>query len=722
MFKRGSLIYIMRNLVTGTKNQNRWVVFIILITVLVFFICWFAISHNIHTVISHLFYIPVILACWRFPKQGILFTLGIVCGYGALEYFSHDHLIMDPEVILRCLIIIFIGLVVALLSQNLHIREENYRRLLSAIDTGVLVTDRSGTIQYANPYAVHVLDRKAASLNGASLYDFAGSGDDLNGFIEECIKNGHTDTTRELVLKRKDGYPVPVLLTGYFQKEENLIITLTDLSEEKWMAHELATGRMVMTTLMNAIPEGIFLSDTRGTIIEVNESCRSLTGWTKGSALSPDNGGLISKDTAQQISQALHQTAHEKQSQTLHLDVAADDEKRHYEISLTPIPDDTNTITRIAGVIHDSTTRENYLKQIRESEEYLRNILDGLPLATLVIGPDHTVLSVNQALAMLFEQEVNDLVGTSRHGHLLYPAGERPMLCDLMVGDEVDVLLDQWYPGMYSPSPTVPGAYEVIDFFPHIGEAGKWIMSTSARLVDEKGVTIGAIETFEDFSSQKAAEEAIRISEERFKIASHIATDLIFEYDQKTDQILWFGDIEKWLGLESSARVSTLTGWTSLIHEEDVGKIKSAFIHHVLTGEPITEELRIRHRSGLYQTWIIKAVALYNNFQQIKTVGIVSDISEMRANEEAKKKALIAIEKYIEQFAVLNDHIRNPLQVIAGYNDLQGGEYAGHIANQIAQVNRIVDQLDKGWIESESIREFLRKHYGISAKDTQTKK
>jgi PAS domain S-box-containing protein len=267
----------MRNLVTGTKNQNRWVVFIILITVLVFFICWFAISHNIHTVISHLFYIPVILACWRFPKQGILFTLGIVCGYGALEYFSHDHLIMDPEVILRCLIIIFIGLVVALLSQNLHIREENYRRLLSAIDTGVLVTDRSGTIQYANPYAVHVLDRKAASLNGASLYDFAGSGDDLNGFIEECIKNGHTDTTRELVLKRKDGYPVPVLLTGYFQKEENLIITLTDLSEEKWMAHELATGRMVMTTLMNAIPEGIFLSDTRGTIIEVNESCRSLT-------------------------------------------------------------------------------------------------------------------------------------------------------------------------------------------------------------------------------------------------------------------------------------------------------------------------------------------------------------------------------------------------------------------------------------------------------------
>jgi hypothetical protein len=105
--------------------------------------------------------------------------------------------------------------------------------------------------------------------------------------------------------------------------------------------------------------------------------------------------------------------------------------------------------------------------------------------------------------------------------------------------------------------------------------------------------------------------------------------------------------------------------------------------------------------------------------QTLKTVGVVSDISEIRAIEEAKKNALITIEKYIEQFAVLNDHIRNPLQIIAGYNDLQGGEYATKIASQIAQINRIVDQLDKGWIESESIRDFLRRHYGISAKEEQ---
>ena len=711
----------MRDQWARLPDQYRWALVITGLTSIIFYICWYAVSHNIHTVISHLFYIPVVLACWRFPKPGIFFSLGIITGYIWLEFSTHYEYFFDSDVFLRSLIILFIGLVVAVLSLRLHNREKRFRRLLSAIDVGVIRIDRKGIIQYANPYAIHMLDREVGSLNGRSLHEFESPHSELNTFLERCLKSDQTETTDELVLTKKDGVLVPVLMTGYAPTKDELVLTLTDLSEEKWMAHELATGQMVMTTLIDAIPEGIFLSDADGVIIKANHACTDLTGWQVGTDLITEKNGLLSGESCEAIRQALEQVIHGKHSIICHLEAVINQIQRHYEITFTPIPDDKDVITRIAGIIHDITTRENYLTEIRAREEYLRKVLDGLPFATIVIGPDHTVLSVNQALAMLFEQEVEYLIGTCNHGHLLYPAEERPMLCDVMIEGDVDVLLEKWYPNLYRPSPTVPGAYEVIDFFPHVGEGGKWIMSTSARVVDEHGNMIGAIETFEDISSQKAAEEAIRISEERFKIASHIASDLIFEYDQASDRILWFGDIEKWLGLDSSARVSTLNGWTSLIHQDDVGKIKSAFIHHVLTGEPIREELRIKHRSGLYQTWIIKAVALYNttNCKQLKTVGVVSDISEIRAIEEAKKNALITIEKYIEQFAVLNDHIRNPLQIIAGYNDLQGGEYATKIASQIAQINRIVDQLDKGWIESESIRDFLRRHYGISAKEEQ---
>jgi hypothetical protein len=55
----------MRRLVTDAHDQERWIAFILIVTGVTFFISWLAISHDIHTVISHLFYIPVILACWE---------------------------------------------------------------------------------------------------------------------------------------------------------------------------------------------------------------------------------------------------------------------------------------------------------------------------------------------------------------------------------------------------------------------------------------------------------------------------------------------------------------------------------------------------------------------------------------------------------------------------------------------------------------------------------
>lgn len=706
----------MRRRVTGANSQDGWIGIILLATILVFGISSYAISHDIHTVISHLFYIPVILACWRFPIPGVLFSVFLAIGYIGIEHYIPGRDLLDSDAVLRGLLFVCIGGVVAYLSSYLQFREESYRRLLSTIDSGVVVMDKQGFILYLNTYAQHVLDRKGKQVLHTKLSDYSDNPDEVDQLLIECSKTSPEQHSRELFLRRNDGFPVPVFLTCYCDKMGDFIGTLTDLSEEKWMSHELDSSRAITRILLDAIPEGVFLADTRGVLLQVNQACHAITGWEEGikAELNPE---LWEPDSVLSLTNGLSYAARDRESEEFTLISNSQSGSYHYEATLIPVPDENGVVTRIAGVLHDITAQEKYFQKIREREEYLRMILDGLPLATVVIDPAHTVLTVNKALSMLFEQEVADLIDSDTHQLLLFPLRERPLLCDIMVENEVDVLLDEHYEGLYAPSPTVPGAFEVIDYYPHIGEAGKWIRSTAARLVDENGGIIGAVETFEDFNSRKEAEETIRMSEERFKVASHIATDLIFEYDQKTDQIEWFGDIEKWLGLKSPGIVRTLTGWTTLLHHDDISRIKGAFIQHVLTGEPINEELRIKHRNGQYQVWIIKAVALFNtNLQQIKTVGVVTDISEIRDIEEAKKKALIAIEKNIEQFAILGDHIRNPLQVISGYNALLDGVYSDKIAAQIQHINSIIDQLDKGWIESDSIREFLRRHYGIAEK------
>ncbi|NYT05983.1 MAG: PAS domain S-box protein [Methanomicrobiales archaeon] len=89
------------------------------------------------------------------------------------------------------------------------------------------------------------------------------------------------------------------------------------------------------------------------------------------------------------------------------------------------------------------------------------------------------------------------------------------------------------------------------------------------------------------------------------------------------------------------------------------------------------------------------------------------DITERRDVEELKRQAFVQIEKNMEQFAILNDHIRNPLQAIVGLALMhdENEKLTEEIVSQAAIINRIVDKLDSGWIESEKIRAWLRRYY-----------
>ena len=89
------------------------------------------------------------------------------------------------------------------------------------------------------------------------------------------------------------------------------------------------------------------------------------------------------------------------------------------------------------------------------------------------------------------------------------------------------------------------------------------------------------------------------------------------------------------------------------------------------------------------------------------------DITDRKQMEAAKRKALEQIEKNIEQFAILGDHIRNPLAVIVGLSSLTEGVVADKILTQAKEIDRIVTQLDMGWIESENVRGFIKKYYMV---------
>ncbi len=155
-------------------------------------------------------------------------------------------------------------------------------------------------------------------------------------------------------------------------------------------------------------------------------------------------------------------------------------------------------------------------QQVRHAGEALpASIIGGSPIPTFVIGRDHRILYWNRALEELSRIPAGEVVGTNQQWRAFY-ARERPCLADLLVDGALKAI-PTWYTGKYIPSKLIDEAYEATDFFPELGEEGRWLRFTAAVLRDPRGDIVGAVETLEDITERRQAEEALRTAHEKLE-------------------------------------------------------------------------------------------------------------------------------------------------------------------------------------------------------------
>src|SRR6185369_9933585 len=142
----------------------------------------------------------------------------------------------------------------------------------------------------------------------------------------------------------------------------------------------------------------------------------------------------------------------------------------------------------------------------------LSQLVEGNPVATIVIDAQHRVSHWNRACALLTGVPAEKMIGSRDQWRAFY-SEPRPILADLIVDRAMDGVVDQFYRGKFQRSDSVEGAFEAEDFFPALGDGGRWLFFTAAAVRNAAGEIIGAIETLQDVSERRRAEFALRESE-----------------------------------------------------------------------------------------------------------------------------------------------------------------------------------------------------------------
>jgi PAS domain S-box-containing protein len=211
---------------------------------------------------------------------------------------------------------------------------------------------------------------------------------------------------------------------------------------------------------------------------------------------------------------------------------------------------------RIKYLEKEAAKRKHAEEALQESEKILSQIVQGSSIPTIVIDNKHVVTHCNRAFENLTGVPAEKIIGTQKQWLTFY-SEKRPIMADFIVENAPEEEIAIYYEGKYRKSAVIEGAYEAEDFFPNLGEEGKYIFFTTAPLKDAEGTIIGAIETLQDITERKQAEEELRRSERRLRS--------LFQFVPYPTVVLTLDGLVSYMNIA----FTEIFGWT---HEELEGK------------------------------------------------------------------------------------------------------------------------------------------------------
>jgi PAS domain S-box-containing protein len=271
----------------------------------------------------------------------------------------------------------------------------------------------------------------------------------------------------------------------------------------------------------------------------------------------------------------------------------------------------------VLAMVEDITDKRRAEEKVRESEQRFRLIADTAPVLIWMSGTDKLCTYFNKTWLHFTGRSLEEEQGNG--------------WAEGIHGDDFERRLDT-YMQSFDRREKFRTEYRLRRYD---GEY-RWLLDIGVPRLNQDQSFAGYIGIAVDVTERKMAEEALRASEERLRLAQQAACIGTFEWNIPTGVNSWTPELEAMYGLPPGGFGGTQTAFENLIHPDDRAEVIRLDDWALKTGQPTKGEWRVVWPDGSVH-WIAGRWQVFMNEsgEPARMIGVNIDVTERKRAEEA---------------------------------------------------------------------------------------
>jgi len=420
------------------KREQMLAVLIAAITVIIVILNGYGLMLGISNVLPHLFYIPIILTAYFFPRRGTPFAVAISIIYCSMTYFFNPSSAADLIAAGgRAFIFILIAVVVSFLTIRLRESEEKYRLLSDYTYDWEYWIGADESILYTTPSCERITGYTADEFYAdRKLIQTLIHPDDKAALVHH-MSHFFAQPRPESIdfrIVHRDGsirWIGHICLPLYNAKGEFIgrRVSNRDITGRKHAEDEYRETSRRLAEMIDFLPDPTMVVDRSGVVVSWNRSMEKMSGipaseilgrgkssyttWISNHA-GPILIDYVLRGDIEGIKAAYSNVHFEGNTVRTEADITHVNGTRFsLWISATPLVDENGEISGAIESVRDVSDIKRIQRALRESNAYLDTVINTLADPLFVKDRSHRFVKLNNAFCQFSGHSREDLLGKS---------------------------------------------------------------------------------------------------------------------------------------------------------------------------------------------------------------------------------------------------------------------------------------------------------------------